>query len=111
MSVVIAYAADSLLTSAVNGRLVDATSYLDSEANNYNINTANADSQPFTPGAITIDAFAVKVCGLGNLSVEEILTDKAEEAGFDHATEVDIFEDGKWVGLLYWTSDGWQRAS
>ena len=49
-------------TTAGTWGLVDTTSYLDSEAGGPTaLTTANADSAAFTPGAITINAYAVKV--------------------------------------------------
>ncbi len=53
--------ADGNFTAAATWCLVDATSYLDSEANNVVVGVANVDSQAFVPGAITVDGVAVKV--------------------------------------------------
>lgn len=48
-------------TAASTWRVVDNTSYLDSEAQNTIISTTNLDSPTFTPGAITVDGIAIKV--------------------------------------------------
>jgi hypothetical protein len=53
--------ADGNLTTAATWGTVDATSLLDSEANNTALTTAYVESQSFTPGAITINGIAVKV--------------------------------------------------
>lgn len=54
-------AANGNFTSAGSWGLVDATSYLDSEAATVALSTSNTDSQVFTPGAITVDGVAIKL--------------------------------------------------
>lgn len=48
-------------TTAATWSLVDSTSLLDSETNSTATTTAFVSSQAFTPGAITIDAIAIKI--------------------------------------------------
>lgn len=50
-------------TAAATWKQVDSTSELDSEANSTAITTSNLDSSTFIPGAITVDAIAVKLAG------------------------------------------------
>ena len=54
-------AATGNFTAAGTWGAVDSTSELDSEANSTAISTSNLDSSQFTPGAITVDAVAVKL--------------------------------------------------
>lgn len=60
MAVLVATANGNLSAAATWG-VVDATALLDSEANNTALGTAYVESAGFTPGAITVDAIAVKV--------------------------------------------------
>jgi hypothetical protein len=53
--------ANGNLTAAATWAIADATSLMESEANSTNLTTSYVESQTFTPGAITIDAIAVKV--------------------------------------------------
>jgi hypothetical protein len=53
--------ADGNFTSAATWGTVDATSLLDSEANNSVLTTAYVSSSTFTPGAIEVDGVAVKI--------------------------------------------------
>jgi hypothetical protein len=48
-------------TAAATWCLVDATSYIDSQAGTVVIGASNVDSPTFVPGAITVDGVAVKV--------------------------------------------------
>lgn len=54
-------AADGNLNTAGTWGTVDATAFLDSEANNTALTTSYVESAGFTPGAITVDGIAVKV--------------------------------------------------
>ncbi len=53
--------ANGVFTAAATWQLVDATSYLDSEAGTVVVGVGNIDSAAFVPGAITVDGIAVKV--------------------------------------------------
>lgn len=57
----LAAAATGNWTAAGTWGLVDSTSFLNSEAVSTAISTTNLDSSTFTPGAITVDAVAVKL--------------------------------------------------
>jgi hypothetical protein len=60
MAVLVATANGNLSAGATWG-VVDATALLDSEANNTALGTAYTETAGFTPGAIVVDAIAVKV--------------------------------------------------
>lgn len=58
---VLASIANGNLTDASTWALIDSTSYRDSEASTSNSSTSYTYSDTFTPGAITIDGFALKL--------------------------------------------------
>lgn len=58
---VYAAAANGNLTAAATWGAIDATSYLNDESANTALTTSLVASAAFTPGAITIDGFAVKI--------------------------------------------------
>jgi hypothetical protein len=84
MSVLLSKATGNFLTAGT-WALVDATSYLNSEAVVNQLNTGNSGtSSTFTPGAITVDAAAVKLAArLGTLGT---VTVALQTGGSDVAT-------------------------
>jgi hypothetical protein len=93
-------------TSAATWAVADATSELDSDSNTTNTTTSLVASQSFTPGAITVDAIAVKLSGrssgpTGTFTVELYnATAAAPVAGGSATVNVaDLPLRGGWVVL------------
>jgi hypothetical protein len=75
-------------TAAATWATADATSLLDSEANNTALTTSYVESSAFTPGAITIDGIAVKVALRAAGSPATTMTVRLAQGGADVAGTV-----------------------
>lgn len=82
--------ANGNFTTAATWADVDATSLLDSEANNTVLTTAYVESATFTPGAITIDGIAVKVASRVTSPTGTISVRLAQAGATVAGTEVTI---------------------
>jgi len=82
--------ANGNLTSASTWGLVDATSYLDSQANNTSLTTSYVESAGFTPGAITVDGIGIKVAARSNSPSGTVSVRIAQAGSLVSGTEVTI---------------------
>jgi hypothetical protein len=73
--------ANGNLTAAATWALIDPTSYLDVQVGNNSPSTTYLPSQPFTPGAITIDALLVKLYGRSNSPGSNTFSVRLAQAG------------------------------
>ncbi len=112
---VLAAAADGNLTSSSTWRLVDSTSYLNSETGSETLTTAYSGtrSSAFTPGAITIDAIYVKLASrvgtTGTMSVSLYNnTGAADVAGTEVTINMNdlpaVSSDGTWICFKFGSS-------
>lgn len=100
-------AASGNFTDASTWKLVDVTSFLDSQAGNTVLTTSYVESSSFTPGAITIDGIAVKLANRASSPSGTVSIRLAQGGATVSGTEVTINVSDLESAVTANTDGGW----